>query len=236
MSHFNVIPTALEGLQLIEPTVIRDKRGHFLEWYNRSSFRAIGITDEFVQENSSWSHQGVLRGLHYQWRRPQAKLVRVTRGRVFDVVVDIRRGSPTFGQWAGAELSEDNHLCLYATKGFAHGFLVLSDVADFQYKCSDFYSAPDDREFLFDRVADPAETRDLAGLVFRRDEQKQMRDALIARLKADGMDGALDGDGWQVYPRLEVLANPDAGLLSQDPGWPDMAIPGYSEGRHVGGQ
>ena len=140
-----VIDEPLPGVKLLAPKVIDDGRGFFMESYNRRVLADLGITHDFVQDNHSRSTRGVLRGLHYQLGHAQAKLVRVTRGRVFDVVVDIRRGSPSFGAWAGAELSEDNHVCLFATEGFAHGFLVLSDVADFQYKCSDFYSAKDER-------------------------------------------------------------------------------------------
>lgn len=145
-----VIDEPLAGVKLLAPRVVEDGRGFFMESYSRRDFAQLGITHDFVQDNHSRSTRGVLRGLHYQLGHAQAKLVRVTRGRVFDVVVDIRRGSSTFGRWAGAELSEDNHLCLFATEGFAHGFLVLSDIADFQYKCSDFYSAPDERGLLWD--------------------------------------------------------------------------------------
>jgi dTDP-4-dehydrorhamnose 3,5-epimerase len=140
-----VIDEPLAGVKLLAPKVIEDRRGFFMESYNRRDLAALGVVHDFVQDNHSRSTRGVLRGLHYQLGHAQAKLVRVTRGRVFDVVVDIRRGSPTFGRWAGAELSEDNHVCLYAVEGFAHGFLVLSDVADFQYKCSDFFSSEDER-------------------------------------------------------------------------------------------
>ena len=140
-----VVEEPLSGVKLLAPKVIEDSRGFFMESYNRRNLAKLGITHDFVQDNHSRSSRGVLRGLHYQIGHAQAKLVRVTRGRVFDVVVDIRRGSPNFGRWAGAELSEDNRLCLFAETGFAHGFLVLSDVADFQYKCSDFFSANDER-------------------------------------------------------------------------------------------
>jgi len=145
-----VIEEPLTGVKLIAPRVFEDGRGFFMESYSRRHFAEIGVDHDFVQDNHSRSTRGVLRGLHYQLSHAQAKLVRVTRGRVFDVVVDIRRGSPAFGRWAGAELSEDNHLCLFATEGFAHGFLVLSDIADFQYKCSDFYSAQDERGLPWD--------------------------------------------------------------------------------------
>lgn len=137
------VETTLPGVVILEPAVYEDQRGFFMESYNLRTFSSLGIEHRFVQDNHSRSHRGVLRGLHFQLRSPQAKLVRVTRGRVFDVAVDIRRGSPHFGRWAGAELTEDNRRMLFAPEGFAHGFLVLSEIAEFQYKCSDFY-APDD--------------------------------------------------------------------------------------------
>ena len=140
-----MVEEPLPGVKLLAPKVIEDGRGFFMESYNRRMLAELGIAHDFVQDNHSRSSRGVLRGLHYQIGHAQAKLVRVTRGRVFDVVVDIRRGSPNFGKWAGAELSEENRLSLFAEAGFAHGFLVLSDVADFQYKCSDFFSAKDER-------------------------------------------------------------------------------------------
>jgi dTDP-4-dehydrorhamnose 3,5-epimerase len=140
-----LIDEPLLGVKLLAPKVIEDRRGFFMESYNRRDLAELGIIHDFVQDNHSRSTRGVLRGLHYQLGQAQAKLVRVTRGQVFDVVVDVRRGSPTFGRWTGALLSEKNHLCLFAVEGFAHGFLVLSDVADFQYKCSDFFCAKDER-------------------------------------------------------------------------------------------
>jgi len=139
------IDTSLPGVVILEPRVHEDHRGFFMESYNERSFAELGISHRFVQDNHSRSVRGVLRGLHYQLRQPQAKLVRVTRGRVFDVAVDIRRGSQHFGVWAGAELSEDNRRMMFAPEGFAHGFLVLSEVAEFQYKCSDFYDSSDER-------------------------------------------------------------------------------------------
>ena len=145
-----VIDEPLPGVKLISPIVHEDHRGFFMESYNRRVFETLGITDTFVQDNHSRSTRGVLRGLHYQLGQPQAKLVRATRGTVFDVVVDIRRNSPTFGRWAGVELSEDNRLQFYAPIGFAHAFLVLSEHAEFQYKCSDFYSAGDERGLPWD--------------------------------------------------------------------------------------
>jgi dTDP-4-dehydrorhamnose 3,5-epimerase len=144
------IETSLPGVFLIEPKVHGDRRGFFLESYNRRAMAAIGIDDDFVQDNHSSSRLGVLRGLHYQLAIPQAKLVRVSRGRVFDVAVDIRRGSRDFGHWAGLELSEENRLMLYIPEGFAHGFLVLSEIAEFQYKCSDFYAPEDEHGIAWD--------------------------------------------------------------------------------------
>ncbi|HVV68957.1 MAG TPA: dTDP-4-dehydrorhamnose 3,5-epimerase [Gammaproteobacteria bacterium] len=129
----------LPGLLLIEPQVFKDPRGFFLETHNLRNYLAKGISTSFVQDNISRSVKGVLRGLHYQLEHPQAKLVSVIRGAVLDVVVDIRRGSPTFGQWQGVELSDENHLQLFIPEGFAHGFSVLSEEVDFLYKCSDYY-------------------------------------------------------------------------------------------------
>ena len=145
-----VVDEPLTGVKLLAPKVIEDSRGFFMESYNRRNLAEFGIAHDFVQDNHSRSSRGVLRGLHYQLGHAQAKLVRVTRGRVFDVVVDIRRDSPNFRKWAGAELSEANRLCLFADVGFAHGFLVLSEIADFQYKCSDFFSAEDERGLPWD--------------------------------------------------------------------------------------
>jgi dTDP-4-dehydrorhamnose 3,5-epimerase len=149
----NVIETALPGVMLIEPKVFGDDRGFFLESWNAAAFAAAGLDLTFVQDNHSRSAKGVLRGLHYQLGTPQGKLVRVTSGAVFDVAVDIRRSSPHFGQWVGYELSDANKRMLYVPPGFAHGFLVLSDTADFLYKCTTLYNPPTDRGIRFD---DPA--------------------------------------------------------------------------------
>jgi dTDP-4-dehydrorhamnose 3,5-epimerase len=138
-----VIPTLLPEVLVIEPEVYGDERGFFVETWHARKYAERGLQLDFVQDNHSRSAKGVLRGLHYQLREPQGKLVRVVRGRVFDVSVDIRRGSPTFGRWVGIELSGENHRQMYIPPGFAHGFCVLSDSADFLYKCSTFY-APDD--------------------------------------------------------------------------------------------
>lgn len=135
---------------LIEPSVHGDDRGFFLETWSSRGFRALGVDAEFVQDNFSRSQLGVLRGLHYQIDHPQGKLVRCTRGSVYDVAVDIRRSSDTFGRWVGRILSEENHRSMWIPPGFAHGFLALSDVADFQYKCSDVYHPPGERTIRWD--------------------------------------------------------------------------------------
>jgi dTDP-4-dehydrorhamnose 3,5-epimerase len=135
----NVIQTQLPGVLIIEPKVFGDERGFFVECYQEPRYRDAGIELPFVQDNHSRSQYGVLRGLHFQRNRPQGKLVRVTRGAVYDVAVDIDPESPTCGDYVGVELTADNHLQLWIPPGYAHGFCVLSDVADFQYKCTDLY-------------------------------------------------------------------------------------------------
>lgn len=137
---------AIPDVVLLAPQVFGDARGFFFESFNQQAFnQATGTNHQFVQDNHSRSAQGVLRGLHYQIQQPQGKLVRVVRGKVFDVAVDIRKGSPTFGQWVGAELSEDNHHQLWVPPGFAHGFVVLSETADFLYKTTDYYAPQHER-------------------------------------------------------------------------------------------
>ena len=138
-----VVETRLPGVLLLKPDVFGDQRGFFLEYFHQRNFRAQGLDLSFVQLNHSRSEKGVLRGLHYQLQQPQGKLVQVIQGEVLDVAVDIRRGSPTFGQWVGYVLSEENHYQMYVPPGFAHGFCVLSDTADFLYLCTDLYR-PDD--------------------------------------------------------------------------------------------
>ena len=137
---------AIPDVVLIEPKVFGDARGFFFESFNQKTFNeATGTNHQFVQDNHSRSSQGVLRGLHYQIQQPQGKLVRVARGKVWDVAVDIRKSSPTFGQWVGAELSEDNQHQLWVPPGFAHGFVVLSESADFLYKTTDYYAPEHER-------------------------------------------------------------------------------------------
>ena len=134
-------PAAIPEVLVLEPRIFTDARGFFFESFNAQTFAAAtGLQRDFVQDNHTLSGKGVLRGLHYQVQQPQGKLVRVVRGAVFDVAVDIRKGSPTFGQWVGEELSEDNHRQLWVPPGFAHGFVVLSDAAEFLYKTTDYYA------------------------------------------------------------------------------------------------
>jgi dTDP-4-dehydrorhamnose 3,5-epimerase len=146
-----VTKTPLDGLLFVEPRVFADDRGFFFESFNARDFaRDTGISSEFLQDNHSHSRQGVVRGLHYQIQQPQGKLVRAVRGRIFDVAVDIRRSSPTFGKWYGTELSEDNHAMLWVPAGFAHGFATLSDYADVLYKTTDYWAPQHERTVVWD--------------------------------------------------------------------------------------
>jgi dTDP-4-dehydrorhamnose 3,5-epimerase len=141
-----VVQTAIPDVLIFEPRVFGDERGFFLESWNAREFdNAVGAKVQFVQDNHSRSRRGVLRGLHYQIKQPQGKLVRVARGRVFDAAVDLRKSSSTFGRWVGAELSEDNHRQVWIPFGFAHGFLVLSESADLIYKATDYYAPEHER-------------------------------------------------------------------------------------------
>lgn len=147
-----ILPTTLPGVVLLELDVFGDHRGRFMETYQRERYvkHGVGVNLEFVQDNFSTSAKGTLRGLHYQLERPQGKLVHVSRGHVFDVAVDVRNGSPTFGRSFGAILSADNHLQMWIPPGYAHGFLVLSDVADFVYKTTAYYAPEDERSIAWD--------------------------------------------------------------------------------------
>lgn len=144
MSQIVVTETGLEGLLIVDPFIHMDDRGFFLEAYNRREFVSAGITDVFVQDNQSRSRKGVLRGMHYQKHHPQGKLVSVTHGEVYDVVLDLRRESPTFMKWYGVLLSGENHRQMYVPRGFAHGYVVLSEYADFHYKTTDYYEPGDE--------------------------------------------------------------------------------------------
>lgn len=144
MGKITVTPCDIEGLYVIEPTVFKDERGYFVETYNQNDMKEAGLDMVFVQDNQSMSTRGVLRGLHFQKQFPQGKLVRVVRGKVLDVAVDLRSDSKTYGKWFGVELSAENMKQFYIPEGFAHGFLVLSDEAEFCYKCTDFYHPGDE--------------------------------------------------------------------------------------------
>ncbi len=144
------LETSLQGPVLVEPAVFGDERGFFCETYRRSAFSDLGISEEMVQDNHSRSSQGIVRGMHFQIGRGAAKLVRCARGEIFDVLVDLRRGSPTYGQWEGFELSDENMRILYCPIGFAHGFCVLSEVADVIYKQSNYYAGETERGIKYD--------------------------------------------------------------------------------------
>jgi len=177
-----IVTTNIPGVLVFEPEVFGDHRGYFLETWRADRFGAEGVDMPFVQDNQSSSSGGVLRGLHYQVKRPQGKLVRVISGRVFDVAVDLRRNSSTFGQWTGVELSAENHRVFWVPPGFGHGFYVLSDMAEFVYKCTDYYAPEHERVIRYDdpdigiRWPLPAESepvlsaKDLAGCTLQNAE------------------------------------------------------------------
>ncbi|MDR2967441.1 MAG: dTDP-4-dehydrorhamnose 3,5-epimerase [Methanobacteriaceae archaeon] len=144
MKKFNFVETSIKGVYIIEPTVFQDERGYFMETYHKKDFEENGLNMDFVQDNQSKSSKGVLRGLHFQYTQPQGKLVRVMKGEVFDVAVDLRKKSATYGKYESVILSEENKKQFYIPPGFAHGFLVLSDEAEFTYKCTDFYNGQDE--------------------------------------------------------------------------------------------
>jgi dTDP-4-dehydrorhamnose 3,5-epimerase len=150
LNKFTFGPTNISGLFLIEPKVYGDHRGFFMEYYNHEEFTRAGIGLPFVQDNHSRSGRGVLRGLHFQKKHPQGKLIRVVSGIVYDVTVDLRRGSPTFSKWFGIELSAESHKMVYVPRGCAHGFLTLTDDVDFMYKCTDYYDASDEAGLAWD--------------------------------------------------------------------------------------
>jgi len=149
MDKFKFMETSIKGVYIIEPTVFGDERGYFMETYHAEEFKKVGLDFSFVQDNQSKSKKGVLRGLHFQYTKPQGKLVRVIKGEVFDVAVDLMKDSPTYGKWEGVILSEENKKQFYVPEGFAHGFLVLSDEAEFIYKCTDFYDGGDEGGILW---------------------------------------------------------------------------------------
>ncbi|MHA1222220.1 MAG: dTDP-4-dehydrorhamnose 3,5-epimerase [Candidatus Heimdallarchaeaceae archaeon] len=149
MLKFQKEETPIKGLFIIKPTILGDERGYFFESYTKKDFYEIGLKKEFVQDNESKSQKGVLRGLHFQIKHPQGKLVRVTEGKVFDVAVDLRKNSSTFGRYLSVELSSENKLMFYIPEGFAHGFLTLSDYAIFQYKTTEYYCSKCDKGVIW---------------------------------------------------------------------------------------
>jgi dTDP-4-dehydrorhamnose 3,5-epimerase len=175
-------PTELPDVLLIEPDVYKDNRGFFLETYHADKYRQVGIRLPFVQDNHSRSVQGTVRGLHLQVRRPQAKLIRVVIGEIFDVAVDVRRGSPSFGRWVGVTLSAASFAQLYVPGGFAHGFSVLSPVAEIEYKCTDLYDAADELGIAWDDPALAIPWRLPAPTLSERDRKNPPLSALMDRL------------------------------------------------------
>lgn len=188
-----IIETSLPGVLIFEPKVFGDERGFFVETYRESVLAETGLKATFVQDNQSRSRRGVLRGLHYQLQQPQGKLVRVARGRVFDVAVDVRRGSPTFGQWVGVVLDDETHRQMYIPQGFAHGFVVLSAIADFVYRCTDYYHPQSEAGIRWD---DPALgidwPQEILQAVILSDKDRQLpllQDQLPDRLPVFGENG-----------------------------------------------
>ena len=180
------LPTALEGVLVVEPRVFPDDRGFFLETYHQQKFGEGGIPDLFVQDNHSYSIQRTLRGLHAQLHHPQGKLVRVVQGEIFDVAVDIRPGSPTFGRWVGERLSGDNFRQLWIPPGFAHGFCVLSETAHVQYKCTDFYRKDDEIGIVWNDPGIGIDWPVQEPLLSPKDRDAPTLEAILHLLRADG--------------------------------------------------
>ena len=171
MSNFTFHPTEIPGVYIIDVKTYGDRRGYFMETYKESDFREAGLNYTFVQDNQSASREGVLRGLHFQKQHPQAKLVRVLRGVVFDVAVDLRAGSATYGKWVGALLSGENHRQLMIPRGFAHGFVVVSESAEFAYKCDDFYHPEDEGGIMWNDPAIGIEWPDVGEILLSEKDQ-----------------------------------------------------------------
>lgn len=181
MEKLKITKPDIEGLYIIEPAVFGDERGYFTETYNKRDLKEIGLDVEFVQDNQSMSKKGVLRGLHFQKRFPQGKLVRVISGVVFDVAVDLRKGSKTFGKWYGVELSAENKKQFYIPEGFAHGFLVRSEKAEFCYKVTDFYHPDDEGGIMWNDPDIGIDWGDTSNIILSEKDKKHpfLRDALI---------------------------------------------------------
>ena len=172
MSNFTFHPTEIPGVYIIDVKIYGDRRGYFMETYKESDFREAGLNYTFVQDNQSASRRGVLRGLHFQKQHPQAKLVRVLRGEVFDVAVDLRAGSATYGKWVGALLSGENHRQLMIPRGFAHGFVVVSESAEFAYKCDDFYHPEDEGGIMWNDPAIGIEWPDVGEILLSEKDRR----------------------------------------------------------------
>lgn len=187
MEKFKRIDTSIEGVYVIEPTVFGDNRGYFMETYSKDEFKKIGIDIDFVQDNQSKSKKGVLRGLHFQTENVQGKLVRVISGEVFDVAVDLRKGSKTFGKWEGVKLSEENKKMFYIPPYFAHGFVVLSDSAEFTYKCTDVYNPNAEGGIAWDdkdvNIKWPIEDLGVDILLSEKDKNRQTLKEYIEKIK-----------------------------------------------------
>lgn len=182
MSNFSFIETNIQGVYIIESKIYGDSRGYFMETYKESDFRTAGLDYKFVQDNQSSSCKGVLRGLHFQKTYPQAKLVRVLKGEVFDVAVDLRKGSVTYGKWVGAILSEDNKRQLMIPRGFAHGFLVVSNYAEFAYKCDEIYHPEDEGGLRYDDPDICIEWPDVGDIIM---SEKDKRNPALADCKIE---------------------------------------------------
>ena len=172
MGKFNFIKTEIEGVYIIEPTAFGDNRGYFMETYNEQDFKTAGLNYTFVQDNQSSSRKGVLRGLHFQKTYPQAKLVRVLKGEVFDVAVDLRKGSETYGKWVGVVLSEENKRQFMVPRGFAHGFVVISETAEFAYKCDEFYHPEDEGGIMWNDPEIGVEWPDVGEIILSEKDKK----------------------------------------------------------------
>lgn len=175
MGKFNFIKTDIKDVYIIEPTVFGDHRGYFMETYNKADFKAAGLDYDFVQDNQSSSRKGVLRGLHFQKTFPQAKLVRVLKGEVFDVAVDLRANSETYGKWVGVVLSEENKRQFMVPRGFAHGFVVMSDYAEFAYKCDDFYHPEDEGGILYNDPDLDIKWPDVGEIILSEKDSKNLK-------------------------------------------------------------
>lgn len=173
MGNFTFNETKIKGVYIIDVRTYGDNRGYFMETYKESDFKEAGLDYNFVQDNQSSSRKGVLRGLHFQKKHPQAKLVRVIKGEVFDVAVDLRKGSPTYGQWVGAVLSEENKRQFMIPRGFAHGFVVLSDYAEFTYKCDDLYHPEDEGGILWNDPTIGVEWPDVGDVILSEKDKVQ---------------------------------------------------------------